>query len=73
MPRLDASEAHTAGAMATGILAHDPLHEERIELIEYYLGDISPGASLQRFLDACRHLSARRDELWEQIREQEGL
>jgi hypothetical protein len=72
VPRLDASEARTAGAMATGILAHDPLHEERIELIEYYLGDISPGASLQRFLDACRHLSARRDELWEKLQNIEG-
>ena len=72
VPRLDASEARTAGAMATGILAHDPLHEERIELIEYYLGDISPGASLQRFLDACRHLSARRDELWEKLQRLEG-
>jgi len=72
VPRLDASEARDAGKLATGLLAHDPMHEERLELIEYYLGDISPGASLQRFLDACRHLSARRDELWEKLQNIEG-
>lgn len=72
VPRLDASAARDAGKIATSLLAHDPLHEERIELIEYYLGDISPGASLQRFLDACRRLSARRDELWEKLQRLEG-
>lgn len=67
VPRLDAAGAADAGRLARSLLEHDPQHEERIELIEYYLGDITPGASLQRFLDACRRLAARRDELWERI------
>jgi len=71
-PRLAASEAATAGRLARELIEHDPLREERIELIEYYLGDITPGSSLARFLEACRRLSTRRDELWARIREQEG-
>jgi polynucleotide 5'-kinase involved in rRNA processing len=72
VPRLDASAARDAGKLATGLIAEDPLHDERVEMIEYYLGDISPGASLQRFLEACRRLSARRDELWEKLQRIEG-
>lgn len=71
-PRLSASEAATAGSLARELIEHDPLREERIELIEYYLGDITPGSSLARFLEACRRLSTRRDELWARIQEQEG-
>ena len=71
-PRLTVDEASSAGSLARELIAHDLLHEERLELIEYYLGDITPGASLERFLEACRRLSARRDELWARIQEQEG-
>ena len=70
-PRLTASEASTAGTLARDLIENDPLREERIELIEYYLGDITPGSSLARFLEACQRLSARRDELWDRIQEQE--
>ncbi|MGO2557937.1 CDP-glycerol glycerophosphotransferase family protein [Brachybacterium sp.] len=70
-PRLSADEAATTGSLARELIEHDLLHEERLELIEYYLGDITPGASLARFLVACRRLSARRDELWARIQEQE--
>ena len=70
-PRLTASEASTAGTLARDLIENDPLREERIELIEYYLGDITPGSSLTRFLEACRRLAARRDELWQRIQEQE--
>jgi len=70
-PRLAASEAATAGSLARELIEHDLLREERREMIEYYLGDVTPGASLARFLEACRRLSARRDELWARIQEQE--
>lgn len=70
-PRLSAAEASTAGSLARELIEHDLLREERLEMIEYYLGDITPGASLTRFLEACRRLSARRDELWARIQEQE--
>ena len=70
-PRLSASEASSVGGLARDLIKNDPLREERIELIEYYLGDITPGSSLARFLEACQRLSARRDELWDRIQEQE--
>ncbi|MBP2408860.1 hypothetical protein JOF44_001763 [Brachybacterium fresconis] len=73
VPRLAAADADDAGATARALIEHDPLLEKRIELTEYYLGDTTPGASLQRFLDACRHLAARRDELWSRIQENEGI
>ena len=63
---------HDLEPLARELIEHDLLHEERRELIEYYLGDITPGASLARFLEACRRLAARRDELWAQIQELEG-
>ena len=71
-PRLSVDEAPGVGSLARELIEHDLLQEERRELIEYYLGDITPGASLERFLEACRRLSARRDELWARILEQEG-
>ncbi|WP_394216747.1 CDP-glycerol glycerophosphotransferase family protein [Brachybacterium vulturis] len=70
-PRLAVAEAENTGRLARELIEHDPLHEERLELIEYYLGDITPGTSLARFLEACRRLAARRDELWARIQEQE--
>lgn len=66
-PRLDASAAGSAGDLARELIADDPDREERIELIEYYLGEVSPGSALERFLDACRRLSTRRDEMWERL------
>src|SRR5699024_6127036 len=68
-PRLTASEASEVGPIARDLIEEDPLREERLELIEYYLGDTTPGSSLSRFLEACRRLSARRDELWERIQQ----
>ncbi|MDN5687583.1 MAG: CDP-glycerol glycerophosphotransferase family protein [Brachybacterium sp.] len=73
VPRLTADEAPDSGRIARKQIEHDPLREKRIELTEYYLGDTAPGASLQRFLDACRHLAARRDELWNRIQKNEGI
>ncbi|WP_114853532.1 CDP-glycerol glycerophosphotransferase family protein [Brachybacterium sp. YJGR34] len=72
VPRLAESEAGQVGHLAGDLIAHDTRFEERRELTEYYLGDTTPGASMQRFLDACRHLSARRDELWARIRAHES-
>jgi CDP-Glycerol:Poly(glycerophosphate) glycerophosphotransferase len=72
VPRLGEDEADRAGEIAIDLLDHDPLREERIELTEYYLGDTTPGSSLKRFLDACRRLSVKRDELWSQIQANEG-
>lgn len=69
--RLSRSEASTVGALARELIENDQKRDERIELIEYYLGDITPGSSLSRFLEACQRLSTRRDELWHRLQEQE--
>ncbi|MDN5900733.1 MAG: CDP-glycerol glycerophosphotransferase family protein [Brachybacterium sp.] len=71
--RLGADEAEDTGRIAREQIDEDPQGAQRLALTEYYLGDTSPGASLARFLTACRDLSARRDELWARIRgNQEG-
>lgn len=67
VPRLAAADAATAGALATEQLTADPGRDERIELVEYYFGDVSPGAATRRFLDACAEVMARRDVEWERI------
>lgn len=72
VPRLDVEDAGNTGSIARELLAGDPLRSRRLELTEYYLGDTTPGASLQRFLEACRQLAARRDELWERIQQNEA-
>ena len=44
-------------------LADDPRKADRMRWVEHYFGDVTPGASLQRFLDACDRTIALRDEL----------
>ena len=72
VPRLSEAEAHRAGEIARAQIEHDPQREQRLELIEYYLGDVTPGRSLARFLEACARLSRKRDELWRRLQENEA-
>lgn len=72
VPRLPEAEAHRAGQIAREQIEHDPRREQRLELIEYYLGDVTPGRSLARFLEACARLSRKRDELWRRLLENEA-
>ena len=72
VPRLAESDGGRAGSLAQSQIEHDPLRAQRLELIEYYLGDVAPGRSLERFLEACRRLSTKRDELWERLQENRG-
>ncbi|MPV50701.1 MULTISPECIES: CDP-glycerol glycerophosphotransferase family protein [unclassified Pseudactinotalea] len=66
-PRLSAADAPRAGELAVREITEDPGRDERIALAEYYLGDIRPGASLERFLTACRDLADLRDREWGRI------
>lgn len=72
--RLPVDEAAETGRIAREQIDEDPQGVQRLDLTEYYLGDTSPGAALDRFLTACRDLSASRDRLWARIRanEEEG-
>lgn len=67
LPRLTVQEALAAGRLAMEAISRDPGREERLRLSEYYLGDTTPGASLDRFLTTCRDLAAQRDEQWARI------
>jgi CDP-glycerol glycerophosphotransferase (TagB/SpsB family) len=68
VPRLRSQDSPGAGALALREIEEDPSAADRDRLREYYLGDTTPGASLDRFLDACRDLMALRDRQWKRIR-----
>ena len=57
-----------AGADFAAIIAEhlsaDPTAAARAELIEYYLGDTTPGVATTRFVSACTDVIARRDVWW---------
>ena len=57
----------TAGVFISRQLTEDPSGDARRDLIEYYYGDVTPGASLQRTLDAVQRLIQLRDALCAEI------
>lgn len=67
VPRLRAEDAATAGAVVSDQIGSDPGRQQRVELIEYYFGDVSPGAATRRFLEACTEVMRRRDAEWARV------
>jgi hypothetical protein len=67
VPRLSVADAAAAADLVRHHLDSDPTREEREALVSYYFGDISPGASLARFLDACTDVMATRDREWARV------
>lgn len=55
-PRLPVDRLDTVLDLLAEQVEHDPLAAQRRELVEYYLGDITPGAATKRFLDACTEM-----------------
>lgn len=53
VPRLSAAAASDTSALVTNVLEDEVLRKDLLDLNEYYLGDVSPGAANQRFLAAC--------------------
>lgn len=45
-------------------LTADPTRDQRADLVEYYLGDPTPGVATRRFLTACADAIALRDSAW---------
>jgi hypothetical protein len=64
VPRLSVSDLPGLAALVADQLDRDPAREARSELIDYYLGDIAPGAATEKFLDACTKVIAARDQAW---------
>lgn len=56
VPRLRSEQAFEVAEILNTQVFEDPLHTQRTELIEYYLGDTAPGAALARFVAAVEHM-----------------
>nr|WP_241733099.1 CDP-glycerol glycerophosphotransferase family protein [Aeromicrobium phoceense] len=66
LPLLD--EDADVAALVAQHLSTDPSAAARRDLIEYYLGDTSPGAATERFLQACSGAMDLRDRAWAEHR-----
>lgn len=60
---LDRSSLDTLGTTISDALTNDPMSEQRRRCAKYYFGDIHPGSSVARFVDATSQLIAQRDQL----------
>ncbi len=59
LPLLDAADAGRAPEIVDAAARHpDDVHAA---LVRHYFGDTTPGASMQRFLDACSTIVEQRD------------
>lgn len=66
LPLLDAEG--DAAAVIREHLESDPTAGIRAQLVDYYLGDATPGVATRRFVEACTALIARRDVAWAEAR-----
>lgn len=64
IPRLPVEELGRVGDLLAEQLDPDPDRVARLALVDYYLGDTSPGAATRRFLDACSAAIELRDREW---------
>lgn len=63
-PRLAVEDLHGVAGLLSDQLTRDPTKDERVALVDYYLGDTTRGAATRRFLDACTRVIATRDRAW---------
>lgn len=66
-PRLTVAQVSDVATVVQEQLDEDPRRDERAQLVRYYLGDVTPGASLGRFLSACEKLMEVRDAEWGRV------
>ena len=64
VPRLDAAGVDSLPDTVRRELDRDPGRSRRLELIEYYLGDTSPGASIRAFIAAVGEVADRHAVEW---------
>jgi hypothetical protein len=67
VPRLAAAQAHAIVPIVTEQIDSDPQRQDRLALIEYYVGDTTPGAATARFISACESVMALRDRSWAEV------
>ena len=68
VPRLPVADLPGVAALLAEQLDHDPARAARAELVDYYVGDATPGTATKRFVAACTQVIAIRDEAWAAIR-----
>lgn len=56
VPSLRTDDVAEVAQLALFHLAEDPLASQRQDLVEYYLGSLTPGAAMGRFFDAVDHM-----------------
>lgn len=61
-PRLRVGDVDGVAELLRREASEDPTRDERRRLVEYYLGDVTPGASLERFVAACEDAIARHED-----------
>jgi hypothetical protein len=67
VPRLTVADSSRIVDIVTEQLELDPGRTQRLALIDYYLGDITPGVSTRRFIAACEQVMAIRDAAWADV------
>jgi hypothetical protein len=67
VPRLDLDRVQTIAETVLGLVDDDACREQRLALIDYYVGDTTPGKATQRFLTACSEVIEERDRQWAMI------
>lgn len=70
VPQIDDRHAGEAARAARAAVENDELRDDRARLVEHYLGDLRPGASLHRFIAAVDQLIEVRDR---EVARLEGL
>ena len=60
---LPKSQLHRVVKLVDSWVADDTARADRTGWVEHYFGDVTPGASMRRFLDACEEAIQMRDKL----------
>jgi hypothetical protein len=68
VPRLTAADATRAAELVDEQLTLDPGRQGRLDLVEYYVGDTTPGVATKRFIEACERVMDVRDRAWAEVR-----
>lgn len=59
---LSAADLDRVAELVDGCLTNDTKQADRQRWVQYYFGDVTPGESTKRFLDACEDVIIRRDK-----------
>ena len=60
---IDENDSVLARVSLDGWVTDDVAREDRARWVEHYFGDVTPGASMRRFLETCEDAIGLRDKL----------